>query len=295
MSDIQTLMRSANPIEDARTEFSQEDLDALLLLTQHRSMDMDAKQLTRPPEPDRRNRRGWLFAAAAFAGVIVVLAAVAWMTRSPSEVPPATSPTTTVDAAPETPTTTVDAATGTTTPPTTEVTSTTIAPTDEAAVAYAEALVAAMNDGDTEAIRLVFGQAAGVVSSDTADDDDRARETGRFTAWALLDSTAEIVGCTTLSSGPTRCEITRTSPFDASSESSQGLVFLIITDPAGDVDRLRIDFGAGSWLAVESAFGEWVRDTEPDAYVPMFVDFSDPERTAELWRDLYPAWPDATS
>jgi hypothetical protein len=285
MSDIQALMRSANPIEDAHTEFGREDLDALLLLTQHRSMDMDAKQLTRPPEPDRRSRRGWLVAAATFTSVIVVVALAMWMTRSTDEAPPATSPTTTVDAAPET----------TTPPTTTEVTSTTIAPTDESAISFAEALVAAVNDGDADGVRQVFDQAASVVSSDTADEDDSARETGRFTAWALLDSTAEIVGCAPLSSGPTRCEITRTSPFDASSENSQGLVLLITTGPAGDVDRLRIDFGAGSWLAVESAFGEWVRDTEPDAFVPMFVDFSDAERTAELWRDLYPVWSDATS
>ena len=43
MSDIRTMMRSANPIPDAQSEFGQDDLDALLLLTQRRSGDMDTK------------------------------------------------------------------------------------------------------------------------------------------------------------------------------------------------------------------------------------------------------------
>lgn len=281
MTDIGLLVRTANPVPDGSQAISDDELAAVLLLADQRSTDMDVKEMTTPVTPDRKPDRRWLVAAAAFAGVLVVVALAVWLTRPTDEVSPATSPTTTVDASADT--------TAATTP-TTAAPTTTIAPADEAAANVARSLVAAINDGDDEAVRQIFAQAATVVSSDTADDDDRAREAGRFAAWALLDSTTDLVSCAALSTGPTRCEITRTSPFDVTSLEPQTLVLLIVADSDGAVDLLRIDFGSGSWLALETAVGSWVRDTDPDAFVPMFVDFSDPERTADLWRSLFPTW-----
>ena len=148
----------------------------------------------------------------------------------------------------------------------------------------------ALNEGDAEAVRQIFDVAGSVVSSDTADDDDRVRESGRWATWALLETSAEVMSCAVLSSGPTRCEVTRTSAFDATSDNPQTLVLQVRASSGGVVELLRIDLGAGLWVDVESEFGVWVRESQPADYIPMFVDFSDPERTADLWRDLYPAW-----
>ena len=56
---------------------------------------MDMKELTTPVTPEKKNRRGWLVAAAAFAGVIAVLAVAALLSRSTDTEPPATTPPTT--------------------------------------------------------------------------------------------------------------------------------------------------------------------------------------------------------
>ena len=71
---------------------------------------MDMKELTAPVTPEKKNRRGWLVAAAAFAGVIAVLAVAALLSRSTDELPPATTPPTTEAVPPTTsPTTTLAA------------------------------------------------------------------------------------------------------------------------------------------------------------------------------------------
>ena len=291
MSDIQTLMRSANPIPDVRSEFGQEDLDALQLLTQRRSGDMDLKETPAPVVPEKQNRRGWFVAAAAFAGVILVLAVAALLARSTDEAPPATTPPTT-QAAP--PTTEAEALTATTVAPIEEQASEDAASSTAAAAMVGE-LVTAVNEGDGDAIRQFFAAANSVVSSDSPDPDDRARVTDRWVTWSLLDSSAEIVECRQLSSGPTRCEIARTSPFDVSADGTQVVVVQLASSADGGVDLMRIDFATGAWAVAESAFADWVTDNRPDEFAPMFLNFSDPELTAELWREIYPEWAEAQS
>lgn len=291
MSDIQTLMRSANPIPDVRAEFGQEDLNAVQLLTQQRSGDMDLKETPAPVVPEKQNRRGWFVAAAAFGGVILVLAVAVLLARSTDEAPPATTPPTT-QAAP--PTTEAEALTATTVAPVEDQASEDVAPPTDAAAIVGE-LVTAVNEGDGDAIRQFFAAANSVVSSDTPDPDDRARETGRWVTWSLLDSSAEIVECRQLSSGPTRCEIARTSVFDVSSDGTQVVVVQVAPTTDGGVDLMRIDFATGAWAVAESAFADWVTDNRPDEFAPMFLNFSDPELTAELWREIYPAWVEAQS
>lgn len=139
MSDVQTLMRNANPVPDAATEFGQDDLEALLLLTRSRSTEMDAKELTRAGEKDPRNRRsGWYAAAAAFALVILVIGSVVVLNRgSDPEIPPATTPPTTQAVTPTTEPT----------PSTTEASAT----LSNEEIATIDALVAAANSGDWDA------------------------------------------------------------------------------------------------------------------------------------------------
>ena len=100
-----------------------------------------AREVAAPVTPEKRNRRGWLVAAAAFAGVIAVVAAAVLLTQSVEEAPPATSPTTTLDASPVT------------TAPTTIAAEPTITPGEQAVL---DAYLAAVAAGDDQALRAVL-------------------------------------------------------------------------------------------------------------------------------------------
>ncbi len=54
MTDIGFMVRSANPVPDDSQQLTDDELVAVLLLAQQRSGNMDAKELTRPVEPDRK-------------------------------------------------------------------------------------------------------------------------------------------------------------------------------------------------------------------------------------------------
>jgi hypothetical protein len=72
MNDIQTLMRSANPIPDAKQEFTNDEVKALLTLTMTRSGDMQTTQPQGAEPPHKQRRSGWVIAAATFPLVIAV-------------------------------------------------------------------------------------------------------------------------------------------------------------------------------------------------------------------------------
>lgn len=157
MNDIQTLMQSANPIPDAKQEFTDGDVKALLTLTLTRSGEMDVKEIMTPVEPDTK-RNGWFVAAAAFGAVIIVAGLALMLTRSTTEdLPPATTPTTAAvtqtTIAPEEPA--PDAAPVVTTPP---------VPSELMNVVLA--FETAFNDGDEEAFRALFAPGAVRVPSD---------------------------------------------------------------------------------------------------------------------------------
>ena len=167
MNDIQTLMRSANPIPDAEQEFTETDVQALLTLTMTRSGEMDVKEIMTPVEPDKK-RSGWFVAAAAFGAVIIVAGLALMLTRSTEELPPATTPTTvSVTQTTIAPEPAPDAA---------PVVPTTVVPTTTAPVPSAESLAvisafeAAWNAGDTDALEALFtpGIAISVGSADNA-------------------------------------------------------------------------------------------------------------------------------
>jgi len=71
-------------------------------VTQSRSGSMDVQELTKPAEPEKKQRSGWLVAAAAFAVVIVFVGAVMLLASPSDELPPATAPPTTQAVAPTT-------------------------------------------------------------------------------------------------------------------------------------------------------------------------------------------------
>ncbi len=79
MSSIQNLMWDANPIPDPGSEFSDDEIGALLLLTRTRSTGMGMTETLRPTEPEKeRNRRGWFAAGVSFAAIIAMVGGGLW-------------------------------------------------------------------------------------------------------------------------------------------------------------------------------------------------------------------------
>jgi len=153
MSDVAQLMRAANPVPDSEAALPNDELDALLLLTQSRSGNMDVQELTKPVEPEKRQRSGWLVAAAAFALVIVVVGAAMLLARPADELPPATTPPTTQAV---TPTTEAAVEEAIEEPPPTTVAAVAEPEMTDELLALLESYEAAFNDGDADSFRSLF-------------------------------------------------------------------------------------------------------------------------------------------
>ena len=131
--------------------------------------------------------------------------------------------------------------------------------------------------------------AGSVDSTDTPGEDSRNRESGRWASWALLESRAELAGCTTNTSGVTRCEISRSSDLDYTSTDPQiGIIEIRMDDDV--IAWMRFDGTLGAWFAIEQRFFDWIVENHPEDRVPLFVDFSDPQETAGLIRERYAEW-----
>ena len=284
MSSLENRMRQANPIPDADVEFGDDEIAALLTLTRARSTDMDVKEMTTPVTPDEKRSRGWLIAVAAAAVVVIVVGAVLLLSGGTDDVAPATTPSTTLDASP---TTTLGAADQT---PTTiagqeSPTTTAFVPPelDAEAAAVVEGIVAAINAGDAEAaIAPVLGADEVSSTAQGLETDQRNYIAGRWAYYVEIEST-------TTTAGLTRCDIARVSPFDFSSPDPElSVIQLRLT---GDrVAYMKVEPVPGAWGGTEIAFGNWIRETHPEAFTPLVVDFSDPQRSAELMRQYYPEW-----
>jgi len=96
MSDVAQLMRAANPVPDSEAALPDDEFDVLLLLTQSRSGIVDVRELTKPVEPEKKQRSGWLVAAVAFAVVIMLVGAVMLLANPAEDLPPASTPLTEV-------------------------------------------------------------------------------------------------------------------------------------------------------------------------------------------------------
>ncbi|TDI53485.1 MAG: hypothetical protein E2O95_02855 [Acidobacteria bacterium] len=157
MSDVAQLMRAANLVPDSDSALTDDEFDALLLLTQTRNGNMDVQERTKPVQSEKKQRNGWLVAAAAFAIVMLFVGAATLLAGPAAELPPATTPPTTQAVTP-----TTEAA-----PPTTQAvvegtTATTVAPVVEAEpvmtdelLAFLESYEAAFNNADEVAFRAL--------------------------------------------------------------------------------------------------------------------------------------------
>jgi hypothetical protein len=258
MSDIAELMRAANPIPDPETALTADEFGALLLLTNTRSGNVDVQQLTKPAEPEHKQRRGWLVAAAAFAVAIVFVGAAMLLARPAAELPPATTPPTTEAVPP-----TTQAA-----PPTTqaaveeqvvESTATTAAPANEALSAeeeaFVEEFVAAFNAADETAFLALSSPSVEVSTGIRFNAGiDRWTDEVRW-RWALQQQW-EVESCKIWYSA-INCQLSITGddpPYINGPLSA--VARLIVTD--GVVTSLTLNEDQGAIIANVGAFYDWV-------------------------------------
>jgi ketosteroid isomerase-like protein len=92
MNDVGQLVRDANPIQGDPLLLAHDEFEALLLLAQTRSGSMNLQELTKPAEPEKKHRSGWLIAAASFAVVILFVGVVMLLANTAENLPPVTEP-----------------------------------------------------------------------------------------------------------------------------------------------------------------------------------------------------------
>lgn len=264
MSDIAQLMRAANPVPDPESALTADEFDALLVLTHTRSGNVDVQQLTKPADPEHKQRRGWLIAAATFAVVVILVGATMLLTRPAAELPPATTPPTTQALPP-----TTQAA-----PPTTqaaveeqvvESTATTAAPADEALSAeeeaFVEEFVAAFNAADETAFLALFSPSVKASTSISADVGiDRWTDEVRW-RWALQQQW-EVENCKILFSA-INCQLSITGDDPPYINGPlKAVMRLIVTD--GVVTSLTLNEDMGAVTANVGAFYSWVEINHPE-------------------------------
>jgi hypothetical protein len=98
MNDVGQLIRDANPIQGDPALLADDEFEALLLLAQTRSANVDVQDLTKPVESEKKQRNGWLVATVAFAVVILFVGAAMLLASPADEQPAATTPPTTTEA-----------------------------------------------------------------------------------------------------------------------------------------------------------------------------------------------------
>jgi hypothetical protein len=280
MSDVAQLMRAANPVPESVAALPNDEFDALLLLTQSRSGNVDIQELTKPVEPEKKKQfSGWLVAAAAFAVVIVFVGAVMLLSSPADELPPATTPPTTQAVTPTT--VAVEEAV-------TEPTTATVPPADEASVAFVDGLIAELNAGDFASARARV-LAADVVQSQGLVNDPRMAVVLMFEQWTYLDSEFAIDSCKTLSSGVTRCVFARTSPFESFHPLAEtSTVQVRMAD--GHAAFFTIDPALQDpWGKQYQAFREWMLVENSGAATAIFGN-AEPAIAAELIKEYVPLW-----
>jgi hypothetical protein len=290
MTSIETLMRDSNPMMDPSTEFSEEEIQAIALLTRTRSGNVDVQELTKPVEPEKKRYNGWLIAAAAFAVVMVFIGAAMLLANPADEIPPATTPPTTQAVTP-----TTQAAPPTTVVAVEEATATTVAPVDDTLSAedqaFVEDLVAAFNEGDEEAVLEFFAPSASfttIVQPDSGVEGFRDELVYRWAlnaVWEMQDCKIEFsaISCQMLVSkdtypgGPLPAELR-----------------LIVDD--GVITSFTLIEDKVTILPTITAFFEWVDDNHPGSLRQMSWGSGNPplplltEESIALWIELLPQY-----
>ena len=289
MTDIGFMVRSANPVPDDSQQLTDDELVAVLLLAQQRSGNMDAKELTRPVEPDRKRTSSWWIAVAAFAAVIVVVGAVVLLIRPTSDVAPAT-PTPTTEAQ-SLPTTTIGPSEGTTDG---EVDAGPVMTPE--LEAFVDEYVAVYNSGDVDAFAALFvpgAQRTASVSDGLAVSLDKLLL--EMESLSRQESVYELTGCEAIRSGVT-CDMQVSGPVERALIDGPILgstTFLLNAD--GLITEVRGNLIVTPEVA-EPQFLSWMESNHPEVFeqmtTPSFRELMAYEDST-IWLEYAPLWAEA--
>jgi hypothetical protein len=244
MSAIDQLMRAANPVPDSATALADDDFEALLLVSQTRSGNMDVREIVTPAEPETPRRKGWLVAATAFAAIVVVVGVAVLLMRPTTDVAPAT------------------------TPPTTEATVDDAAPmTEDRAFAIADAYVGALEAGDVEAAIGTLAPDAEIFLGSRMVRSDGLEQ---YLAWGAAQgtvgsggvcTTVDIVTADTFKIGCTYGYLQGLAAAVGATPVPVELVLYVTPDGIGPVAE---GYGQPDFRAVNTPFRAWLEVNHPD-------------------------------
>ena len=253
MTDIGLVVRSANPIPADSQQLTEDELDAVLLLAQHRSGDMDTKERTDTVASPGSRGRNIAIAVGAFAVAVGAVAILVFAGGSTEGVPPATSPTDTATNAP-------------------------VPELDAASVAYVEAFVAEVNEGDWQAAgeRIASSQELG---GSTFGENDLVFLTNAVHVATLLDTRFEIVECRTVNAGHTRCDIEEYSDhFPFAPVPMTAFIQLRIEDET--LAFFWLEPIQDAWYPIALDWQTWLSENHPED-ATVIINMADPVLAAE--------------
>ena len=181
-----------------------------------------------------------------------------------------------------------------TTPPTP---STTLSPTtpsttpevDPAALTFIESIVDDINSGDgSKAAQLVLAaeEFDGPFFEEPDENDERPRMAGTVRYWAALDSELTIDECTTVSSGVTRCELSRISEHEAFYPEPERSVWRVRLE--GDTVAF-LSYAPGLSLVDPREYREWLQQVSPETATAIAT-VADPVAAAEAQKRYVALW-----
>jgi hypothetical protein len=293
MNNVEQMIRDANPIQGEPELLSNDELDALLLLAKTRSGIVDVQELTKPVEPEKKDRRGWLVAAVAFAVVFVLVGAAMLFSSPADDTPPATTPpttaaapTTTVAAIEETPTTIVAAVE--------ETPTTIVAAVSDVETATIAAFETAWNDGDEDATRVLFAPGAVFENPILFDGADVDRLLRYSAGQRTMGTELSIDGC-----APSGENVICTAEFDGLVPIAMNFVpwrdRYIFSFEDGQITHIKVSCIICWDGDADERLRAWVKTVDPTALATLTFAYNLPEteEKAAAWLEWAPKWQEA--
>lgn len=278
MNPIDTLMRSANPVQDPQADIDGETIRTLLALTIARSTDVDTKEMTRPNEAAKPSNRWWA-AVAAFAAVVIAVGAAVLFVSNSTEGLPATSVEQPV--------------------PTVEEPDPDLQHLSPSIQGFVKAYEEAFNSGDSAAFVALFAPGAFRIKPPFPSAVQVPIESLAFEMVNLHSqrTTVSLEECVAAPSG-VLCFTVRSGPvheaFGLRSLTTRDTYLL---DEEGRVREIRMIFGSNH-DSRESQFRQWMESEHPEVYARMvpLTDMGSPElfayQDAPLVLEWAPIWAD---
>jgi hypothetical protein len=178
---------------------------------------------------------------------------------------------------------------------TTGATTTTVPPLDGNAVAFIENWARAMNDGDHLKAGDIVIAAEQWDAPGESDEEREANTRTFFEIHTTLESQFSVDECQTLSSGVTRCRISRTAaPIEAIHPHPETNTFSVRLTDAGKLAYASlVPISTDPWWSAYGAFRDWVSDTHGrragSPFIQLFV-FPQPAEYPEVLEEQVTIW-----